>query len=138
MASPTNSLHRIAGPCRRSCVLGPSNIAFAGGDRFRRQSVSSDVDQNRTMHPEIVRFYDTTFVGTELQETLLSAPDVEAFKTTALAEAERRGFVIARSELDETLDGCGLRDTFSLVDFGSPWISKIMSIGWVPKECTRS
>jgi hypothetical protein len=89
------------------------------------------------MNPEIVRFYDATFVDTELQEALLSAHDVEAFKTSALAEAARRGFVFSRAQLDETFDGYGLRDTFSQVDFGSPWISKIMSIGWAPKGYTR-
>jgi hypothetical protein len=88
-------------------------------------------------HPEIVRFYDETFVDTALQEALLSALDIEAFKISALEEAARRGFVFSREQLDETFDGYGLRDTFSQVDFGSPWISKIMSIGWAPKGYSR-
>jgi hypothetical protein len=89
------------------------------------------------MNTEIVRFYDATFADSALQETLLSARDLEEFKTVILAEAKKRGFSFSRALLDETFDGFGVRDTFSGVDFGSRWISKIMSLGWVPKGYTR-
>lgn len=88
-------------------------------------------------HDEIVRFYDATFVDDGLQKALLSATNLEEFKTIILAEAKMRGFEFSSAQLDESFDGLGARDTFSKVDFGSPWIGKIMSMGWVPKGYTR-
>jgi hypothetical protein len=87
-------------------------------------------------HDELVRFYDATFVDDALQKALLPATNLEEFKTFILTEAKNRGFAFSRAQLDESFDGLGARDTFSKVDFGSPWISKIMSMGWVPKGYT--
>jgi hypothetical protein len=87
---------------------------------------------------EIVRFYDATFVDQTLQDALLSAPDLSAFKSLVLTEAQKRGFNFSRTELDSSFDGMGERDTFSGVDFGSPWISRIMRYGWVPKGYSRT
>lgn len=88
-------------------------------------------------HDEIVRFYDATFADQTLQEALLRATDLMAFKTIVLAEAAARGFRFTPAELDATFDGMGERDTFDNVDFGSHWISRIMRYGWVPKGYTR-
>lgn len=89
-------------------------------------------------HEEIVRFYDATFADQALQDTLLSATDLSAFKSLVLAEAQKRGFNFSQAELDASFDGMGERDTFTGVDFGSAWISRIMRYGWVPTGYSRT
>lgn len=88
-------------------------------------------------HEEIVRFYDATFADQALQDVLLSAASLPAFKAIVIAEASKRGMIFSTEELDATFDGMGERATFSAVDFGSPWISRIMQYGWVPKGYSR-
>ena len=86
---------------------------------------------------EIIRFYDETFADQSLQDALVAAANLADFRTAIMVEAERRGFVFNRAELDSTFDGMGERNTFANVDFGSRWISTIMRFGWVPKAYSR-
>jgi hypothetical protein len=88
-------------------------------------------------HDDIVLFYDATFADQALQDVLLAATSLPAFKAIVVVEAAKRGMMFSAEELDTTFDGMGERDTFSAVDFGSPWISRIMQYGWVPKGYSR-
>lgn len=86
---------------------------------------------------EVVRFYDYTFDNEVIQQQLLQTQGLEPFVEKALEIASQKGFTFTREELESTFDAMGERNTFDHVDFGSPWIKKIMSIGWVPKGYTR-
>ena len=86
---------------------------------------------------EVARFYDYTFEDEGIQQQLLETQGLDGFMNKVLEIASQRGFEFTRGELESTFDGMGERSTFDHIDFGSKWVSKIMSLGWVPKGYTR-
>jgi predicted ribosomally synthesized peptide with nif11-like leader len=85
----------------------------------------------------VKKFYKATFDDKTLQEALIEPTDIEDFIETAVVVGRENGYEFNVNEMQSTMDGFGLSETYKDEEFESKWVQKIMEMGWVPLGYSR-
>ena len=85
----------------------------------------------------VKNFYKFTFQNEDVQKYLMKTSNTKEFSTLCVQVAEQFGYIFSKEEMDFTITPLKDSNASENIDFGSPWINKIMEIGWTPLGYSR-
>ena len=80
----------------------------------------------------VKEFYEFSLHEKSIQDQLIKTTTIDDFISLSVKLGNQFGYVFSENDMSSTMSGLGESQAFSDLDFGSPWINKIMEIGWVP------
>lgn len=84
----------------------------------------------------VENFYNYTFKEKTIQNQLLQAKDINDFIDIAVSLGKKNGYNFTISEMKSTMSGIVVESLKEII-FEDPWVSKVISVGWVPLGYTR-